>query len=41
MMFLEVKEAKASEQHKSIISAMRAAAPKWGFEWINFVVGTR
>ena len=37
--FLEVKEAEADEQHKSIISALRAAAPKWEFEQMNFVVG--
>jgi len=29
--FVEVKEAEANEQHKSIISALRAAAPKWEF----------
>jgi hypothetical protein len=34
-----VKEAEANEQHKSIISALRAAAPQWEFEQINFVVG--
>ena len=28
--FLEVKEAEANEQHKSIIGALKAAAPKWG-----------
>jgi len=39
--FLEVKEAEANEQHKSIIGALRAAAPKWEFEQINFVVGDR
>jgi len=37
--FLEVKEAEANEQHKSIISALQTAAPKWKFEQINFVVG--
>jgi len=37
--FLEVKEAEANEQHKSIISALKAAAPKQEFEQINFVVG--
>jgi len=37
--FLEVKEAEANEQHKSIIGALKAAAPKWEFEQINFVVG--
>jgi len=39
--FLKVKEAEANEQHKSIISALKAAAPKWEFEQINFVVGNR
>jgi len=34
-----VKDAEAHEQHKSIISALKAAAPKWEFEQINFVVG--
>jgi len=37
--FLEVKEAEANEQHKIIIGALRAAAPKWEFEQINVVVG--
>jgi len=27
--FLEVKDAEANEQHKSIIGALKAAAPKW------------
>jgi len=36
-----VKEAEANEQHKSIIGALKAAAPKWGFEQINFVLGNR
>jgi len=35
-----VKEAEANEQHKSIIGALKAAAPKWKFVQINFVVGT-
>ena len=39
--FLEMKEAEANEQHKSIISALKAAAPKWEFEQINFVVINR
>jgi len=39
--FLEVKEAGANDQHKSIIGAFKAAAPKWEFEQINFVVGNR
>ena len=38
---LEVKETLANEQHKSIISVLKAAAPKWDFEQINFVVGNR
>jgi len=37
--FLEVKEAESNERHKSIIGALRAAAPKWEFEQIDFVVG--
>jgi hypothetical protein len=36
-----VKEAEANEQHKSIIGALKTAAPKWEFEQINFVVGDR
>ena len=36
-----MKEAEANEQHKSIIGALKAAAPKWGFEQINFVLGNR
>ena len=36
-----MKEAKTNEQHKSIIGALKAAAPKWEFEQINFVVGNR
>jgi len=37
--FLEVQDAEANEQHKSIISALKAAAQEWEFEQINFVVG--
>jgi len=37
--FLEVKEAEANEQHKSSISALRANAPTWEYQQINFVVG--
>jgi len=33
--FLEVVEAEADEQHKSIISALKAAAPEWEFEQIT------
>ena len=39
--FLAVKEAEENEQHKSIIGALKAAAPEWEFEQINFVVGNR
>ena len=39
--FVEVKEAEANEQHKSIIGALKAAAPKWEFEQMNFLVGDR
>jgi len=34
-----VKEAEAHEQHKSIIGALKAAAPAWEFEQFNFVLG--
>ena len=34
-----VKEDKANEQHKSINEALKAAAPEWTFEQINFVAG--
>jgi len=36
-----VKDAEANEQRKSIISALKATAPEWEFEQINFVVGNR
>jgi len=41
--FVRVKEddSEANEQHKSIIEALRAAAPEWTFEQINFVAGRR
>ena len=39
--FLRVKEDEANEQHRSIIEALRAAAPDWTFEQINFVAGRR
>jgi len=39
--FLGVKEDEADEQHKSIIEALKAAAPECTFEHINFVVGRR
>ena len=35
-----MKEKEANEQHKSIIGALRTAAPKWESEQIKFVVGT-
>ena len=34
-----MKEEGAKEQHKNIIGALKAAAPKWEFEHNNFVVG--
>ena len=37
--FLEVKDAGANEQHKRIIGALKAAAPEWEFEQINFYGG--
>jgi len=36
-----VKEDEANDQHKSIIEALKAAAPEWTFEQINFVAGSR
>jgi len=39
--FLRVKEDEADEQHRSIIKSLRAAAPEWTFEQINFVAGRR
>ena len=36
-----IKEDEANEQHRSIIEALRAAAPEWTFEQINFVAGRR
>jgi len=36
-----VKDAEANKQHKSIIGALKAAAPEWEFEQINFVAGNR
>jgi len=38
---LRVKEDEVNEQHRSIIEALRAAAPEWTFEQINFVAGRR
>jgi len=39
--FPGVKEDEANEQRTSIIEALRAAAPKWTFEQIDFVAGRR
>jgi len=39
--FLGLKEEEANEQHKSIIEALKAAAPEWTFEPINFVARRR
>jgi len=39
--FLRVKEDEANEQHNSIIKALKAAAPEWTFEQINFEAGRR
>jgi len=36
-----VKEAEANEQHKSIIGALKAVAPKWEFEQIYSVLCNR
>jgi len=38
---LRVKEDEDNEQCKSIIEALKAAAPEWSFEQINFVAGRR
>ena len=37
--FWGVKEDKANEQHKSMIEALKVAAPEWTLEQINFVAG--
>jgi len=39
--FLRVKEDEANKQHRSIIEALRAAAPERTFEQINFMAGRR
>jgi len=39
--FLRAKQDEANKQHKSIIEALRAAAPEWTLEQINFVAGKR
>jgi hypothetical protein len=38
---LGVKEDEANEQHKSIIEALKVAAPEWTYEQIDFVAGRR
>jgi len=38
---VRVKEDEAYKQHRSIIEALRAAAPEWTFEQTNFVAGRR
>ena len=37
--FLRVKEDEVNKQHKSIVEALKVAAPEWTFEQINFVAG--
>jgi len=37
--FLRVKEDEANEQRKSIIEALKTAAPEWTFGQMNFVAG--
>ena len=39
--FLRVKEDEVNKQHKSIVEALKVAAPEWTFEQINFVAGRR
>ena len=39
--FLGVWEDESDEQHRSIIEALKAAAPEWTFERIRFVAGRR
>ena len=39
--FLWVKENEDNEQHQSIIETLKASAPEWTFEQINFVAGRR
>jgi len=39
--FLRVKEDEANEQHKSIIEALKAAAPEWTFERNDFLAWRR
>jgi len=39
--FLRVKEDEGNDQHRSIIEALRVAAPELLFQQINFVAGRR
>jgi len=39
--FLRAKQDEANEQHKSIIEVLKAAAPEWTFEQMNFVAERR
>jgi len=39
--FLRVKEDEANGQHKSIIEVLKATAPEWMIEHMNFVAGRR
>ena len=36
-----MKEDEPNEQHRSILQALKVAAPEWTFEQINFVAGRR
>jgi len=38
---LRVKKDEADEQHKNIIETLKAAAPEWTFQQLNFVAGRR
>jgi len=39
--FLRVKEDEANDRHKSIIEALKAAAPEWTLGQIDFAAGRR
>ena len=38
--FLRVEEVEANEQHRRMFEALRAAAPEWTFEQIDFTRGS-
>ena len=38
---MRVKEDEANEPHKSSIEVLKATAPEWTFEQVNFVAGRR